>query len=162
MTDWVVPIFGPLAWIDVILLVWFTLTAFSVIYVAYDAITNNPEMKVMKWGWVLVTLYLGPLALFLYIMSCKEPAPGTHEEFVNPLWKQSLGSTIHCVAGDATGIIVAAAITALVLRSPPLGGRLEDRMSLPLKRRLALDAVARVTRMDRAEPQTRRASRGQS
>lgn len=112
MTDWVVPIFGPLAWIDVILLVWFTLSAFSVIYVAYDAITNNPEMKVMKWGWILVTLYLGPLALFLYIMSCKEPAPGTHEEFVNPLWKQSLGSTIHCVAGDATGIIVAAVITA--------------------------------------------------
>lgn len=111
MTDWVVPIFGPLAWIDVILLVWFTLTAFSVIYVAYDAITN-PEMKVMKWGWMLVTLYLGPIGLFLYIMSCKEPAPGTHEEFVNPLWKQSLGSTIHCVAGDATGIIVAAAITA--------------------------------------------------
>lgn len=112
MTDWVIPIFGPLAWIDVVLLVWFTLTAFSVIYVAYDAITNNPEMKVMKWGWVLVTLYLGPIGLFLYIMSCKEPAPGTHEEFVNPLWKQSLGSTIHCVAGDATGIIVAAAITA--------------------------------------------------
>ena len=112
MTDWVVPIFGPLAWIDVVLLVWFTLTAFSVIYVAYDAIKNNPEMKVMKWGWVLVTLYLGPIALFLYILSCKEPAPGTHEEFVNPLWKQSLGSTIHCVAGDATGIIVAAVITA--------------------------------------------------
>lgn len=111
MTDWVVPIFGPLAWIDVVLLVWFTLTAFSVIYVAYDSITNNPEMKVMKWGWILVTLYLGPIALFLYIMSCKEPAPETHEEFVNPLWKQSLGSTIHCVAGDATGIIVAAAIT---------------------------------------------------
>ncbi|HKR58436.1 MAG TPA: DUF4396 domain-containing protein [Pyrinomonadaceae bacterium] len=112
MTDWVVPIFGPLAWIDVVLLVWFTLTAFSVIYVAYDAITNNPEMKVMKWGWVLVTLYLGPVGLFFYILSCKEPAPGTHEEFVNPLWKQSLGSTIHCVAGDATGIIVAAAVTA--------------------------------------------------
>jgi len=112
MTNWVVPIFGPLAWIDVVLLVWFTLTAFSVIYVAYDAITNNPEMKVMKWGWVLVTLYLGPIALLLYILSCKEPAPGTHEEFVNPLWKQSLGSTIHCIAGDATGIIVAAVITA--------------------------------------------------
>lgn len=112
MTDWAVPIFGPLAWIDVILLVWFTLTALSVIYVAYDSITNNPEMKVMKWGWVLVTLYLGPIALFLYILSCKEPAPGTHEEFVNPLWKQSLGSTIHCIAGDATGIIVAAVVTA--------------------------------------------------
>jgi tetratricopeptide (TPR) repeat protein len=38
----------------------------------------------------------------------------------------------------------------------------EDRMSLFLLRRLALDASARVTRMGRAEPQARRASRGQS
>ena len=45
-------------------------------------------------------------------MSCKEPAPGTHEEFIKPLWKQGLGSAIHCVAGDATGIIVASTITA--------------------------------------------------
>lgn len=45
-------------------------------------------------------------------MSCKEPRPGTHEEFIVPAWKQSLGSTIHCMAGDATGIIAAAAVTA--------------------------------------------------
>ena len=66
----------------------------------------------MKWGFVLVTLYMGPLGLLLYVMADKEPHPGTHEEFVAPLWKQSVGSTIHCCAGDATGIIVAAAITA--------------------------------------------------
>ena len=114
MTDLSLPFFGPLAWIDAILFVWFVLTALSVIYVAWDTFTNNPEMTVMKWGWILVTLYLGPVCLFLYIMSCKEPAPGTHEEFINPLWKQALGSAIHCVAGDATGIIVAATITALL------------------------------------------------
>lgn len=112
MTEIYLPVLGQLAWIDVILLVWFTLTLISVIYVAWDAFTNNPEMTVMKWGWVLVTLYLGPISLFLYIMSCKEPAPGTHEAFIKPLWKQGLGSTIHCVAGDATGIIVAAVITS--------------------------------------------------
>lgn len=112
MTDLSLPIFGPLAWIDVILLVWFTLTALSVLYVAYDAIANNPEMKVMRLGWILVTLYLGPIGFFLYVLGCKEPAPGTHEEFVSSFWRQSLGSTIHCVAGDATGIIIAAAITA--------------------------------------------------
>lgn len=112
MTEIYLPFFGQLAWIDAILLVWFTLTAFSVIYVAYDAITRNPEMKVMRLGWVLVTLYLGPIGLFLYVLSCQEPAPGTHKEFVAPLWKQGLGSTIHCVAGDATGIVVAAVITA--------------------------------------------------
>ena len=112
MTNIVLSILGPLAWIDVVLLGWFVLTGLSVAYVAWDAYTNNPEMTVMKWGWVLVTLYMGPIALVLYILSCKEPSPGTHEEFVKPLWKQGLGSAIHCVAGDATGIIVAAVITA--------------------------------------------------
>lgn len=103
---------GPLPWNDVLMLVWLALTAVSVAYVTWDSFTNNPELKVMKWGWILVTLYLGPISAVLYVMSCKEPAPGTHEEFVNPLWKQAVGSTIHCVAGDATGIILAAAITA--------------------------------------------------
>jgi Domain of unknown function (DUF4396) len=112
VTDITLPLLGPLAWIDVILLAWFVLTIGSVAYVAWDAFTNNPEMTVMKWGWVLVTLYLGPISLVFYILSCKEPAPGTHEEFIKPLWKQGLGSAIHCVAGDATGIIVAATITA--------------------------------------------------
>ncbi len=57
---------------------------------------------------------MGPIAFVLYVLSCQEPRPGTHEEFVKPLWKQGLGSAIHCVAGDATGIIVAAVITALI------------------------------------------------
>jgi hypothetical protein len=112
MTDLSFPPFGRLAWIDVVLLVWFAATLVSVIYVAYDAIRNNPEMKVMRWGWVLVTLYLGPIGLVLYVLSCKEPGPGMHEEFIRPLWKQGMGSVIHCAAGDATGIIVAAAVTA--------------------------------------------------
>jgi hypothetical protein len=114
MTDIYLPLFGQLAWNDLLLLVWFVLTALSVAYVAYDAFTNNPELTVMKWGWVLVTLYLGIVGLFLYILSCQEPAPGTHEQFVMPLWKQGLGSAIHCVAGDATGIVAAATITALM------------------------------------------------
>ena len=66
----------------------------------------------MKWGFVLVTLYTGAFGLLLYVLTDKEPRPGTHERFVRPLWKQGVGSTIHCVAGDATGIILAAVIVA--------------------------------------------------
>jgi len=65
MSPFTIPLLGPLAWIDMVLLVWFALTLLSVGYVAWDAFTNNPEMVVMKWGWVLVTLYLGPVSLFL-------------------------------------------------------------------------------------------------
>jgi hypothetical protein len=96
---------------DAIWATWIVLAVASAGYVAYDAFTQNPELTVMKWGWVLVTLYIGPIGAALYVLSCKEPSPGTHEEFVAPLWKQSLGSTIHCVAGDATGIIVASVVT---------------------------------------------------
>lgn len=103
--------------IDTALVAWFALTALSAAYVAWDAFRRNPEMTVMKWGWVLVTLYTGPIGAAVYVLSCQEPRPGTHERFVAPLWKQGVGSTVHCMAGDATGIIVGAAVTmALGLR----------------------------------------------
>lgn len=114
MTDIRLGPFGPFPWIDLILLGWFALTALSLAYVAWDAYRNNPELTVMKWGWLLVTLYTGPVGLFLYVLSCKEPFPGSHEAFIKPLWKQGLGSVIHCAAGDATGIIVAATVTGLL------------------------------------------------
>ncbi|TDW25227.1 multicopper oxidase [Rhizobium azibense] len=100
--------------VDYLLFVWFILAALSTAYVAWDQFRNNPEPNVMKWGFILVTLYLGPVGLMLYVLADKEPRPNTHEEFVKPLWKQGIGSTIHCVAGDATGIIIAAAITAVL------------------------------------------------
>jgi hypothetical protein len=100
--------------IDYFLVIWFLLAAASTAYVAWDQFRHNPEPVVMKWGFILVTLYMGPLGLLLYVMADKEPRPGEHEQFVRPLWKQGVGSTIHCVAGDATGIILAAATTALL------------------------------------------------
>jgi FtsP/CotA-like multicopper oxidase with cupredoxin domain len=100
--------------IDFIVYAWLVVAALSAAYVAYDQFRDNPEAPVMKWGFVLVTLYMGPIGLLLYVMADKEPTPGTHEQFVQPLWKQGVGSTVHCVAGDATGIILAAAVTALL------------------------------------------------
>ncbi|HEV8177166.1 MAG TPA: DUF4396 domain-containing protein, partial [Gemmatimonadales bacterium] len=99
---------------DVVVYIWLAIAVLSAGYVAVDQVRNNPEALVMKWGFILVTLYLGPIGRLLYVMADKEPAPGTHEQFVKPLWKQGVGSTVHCVAGDATGIIVAAAATALL------------------------------------------------
>src|ERR1700730_5868023 len=96
---------------DYFLIGWFVVAAVSTAYVAVDQFRNNPEPVVMKWGFILVTLYMGPLGLLLYVLADKEPRPGTHEEFTAPLWKQGVGSTTHCVAGDATGIILAAVIT---------------------------------------------------
>ncbi|SDE64043.1 protein of unknown function [Massilia sp. PDC64] len=100
--------------VDKLLIVWFVLTGLTIAYLAWDLFTRTPAMKVMKWGWLLVAVYTGPVAFIVYWLSCREPAPCTHEEFVAPQWKQTVGSTIHCMAGDATGVIVAAAITSLL------------------------------------------------
>ncbi len=97
---------------DYYLIAWFVVAAASAAYVAYDQFAGNPEPTVMKWGFILVTLYMGPFGLLLYVLADKEPRPGEHESFTAPLWKQGVGSTIHCVAGDATGIILAAVVTA--------------------------------------------------
>jgi len=100
--------------IDYVIAVWLLISLGCAIWVAIDMYRSTPEPVVMKWGFILVTLYMGPLGLLMYVLACKEPLPGTHEEFVEPLWKQGIGSTIHCVAGDATGIIIAATIAGII------------------------------------------------
>jgi len=114
MSPYSVPVFDRLARIDVVLLGWFALTIVSVAIIAWDVSHNTPENTVIKWAWVLTSLYMGPVGLALYVLADKEPKPGTHEEFIKPMWKQALGSTLHCVAGDATGVIIAATVTGLL------------------------------------------------
>jgi hypothetical protein len=114
MSPYALPLLGRLVWIDVILLGWFLLVLVAVVYVARDAFARLPEPGVIKWAWVLTTLYLGPVGAAFYVLADKEPRPGEHERFVAPMWKQALGSTLHCVAGDATGVIIAATVTGLL------------------------------------------------
>ena len=38
-------------------LYWFVISGFST--AAYDQFANNPEPTVMKWGFILITLYCG-------------------------------------------------------------------------------------------------------
>jgi len=98
--------------LDGVLLLWFILTAGSVLFTAWDLSTNTPTPGVMKAAWLLIMLYTGPVGLFVYLLSCRQPLPGTHDRFIAAHWKQSIGSMAHCVAGDATGIILSAAILA--------------------------------------------------
>ena len=95
--------------LDGVMLLWFILAAFAVAFVAID-IRTTPEATVMKWGFVLLTAYTGPFGAFLYVLGCREPLPGLHERYVAVHWRQALGSTMHCVAGDGVGILVGAVI----------------------------------------------------
>jgi hypothetical protein len=94
---------------DGVMLMWFVLAALSLAFVVVD-IRTNPESTVMKWGFVLLTAYTGAVGAFLYVLGCREPLPGLHERYVAVRWRQVLGSTMHCVAGDGVGILVGAVL----------------------------------------------------
>ena len=97
--------------LDGVMLLWFVLTALSLLFVVID-IRATPESPVLKWGFILLTAYTGPLGAFLYVLGCREPLPGTHERYVAVSWRQVLGSTMHCVAGDGVGILAGAVIAS--------------------------------------------------
>jgi hypothetical protein len=107
-----------------IMLLWFLLTAMAVVFVAID-IRSTPASPVLKWGFILLVSYTGPIGAFLYVLGCREPLPGLHERFVATRWRQVLGSTMHCVAGDGVGILVGAAIASYFTLSHPFGIVLE-------------------------------------
>ena len=98
--------------IDGVMLLWFVLVAASLLFVAID-IRTTPESVVMKWGFVLLTAYTGVIGAFLYVLGCREPLPGLHEQYTAARWRQTLGSTMHCVAGDGIGILAGAVLASV-------------------------------------------------
>jgi hypothetical protein len=99
--------------LDGVMLLWFSLTAAALLFVAID-IRSTPESPVLKWGFVLLTAYTGVFGAFLYVLGCREPLPGLHERYVAARWRQTLGSTMHCVAGDGVGILAGAVISSVL------------------------------------------------
>lgn len=94
-----------------VMTLWFIEVLVCVVFVGAD-IRRTPESIVLKWGFVVVTAYSGPIGALLYVLSCREPLPNTHVEYVRARWRQVVGSTMHCVAGDGLGILFAAAVTS--------------------------------------------------
>ena len=99
--------------LDGAMLVWFVLTAFSVGFVVWDSVTNGVTSWVQRLAWILVTFYTGPVGAFFYVWACRRPFAGAHDAYTKATWKQGLNSEMHCLAGDATEIIVAASIVPL-------------------------------------------------
>jgi hypothetical protein len=107
-----------------IILLWYILTAMAVVFVAID-IQSSPVSPLMRWAFVLFTAYTGPIGAFLYVLGCREPLPGLHADYVSSRWRQVLGSTMHCVAGDGIGILAGAVIGSVLSLEWPLAVALE-------------------------------------
>jgi hypothetical protein len=101
-----------------VMLLWFLLAGISLLFVAID-IRTTPESPVLKWGFMLLTAYTGVFGAFLYVLGCREPLPGLHEQYVAVRWRQTLGSTMHCVAGDGVGILAGGVLASVLALSGP-------------------------------------------
>jgi uncharacterized protein DUF4396 len=53
------------------------------------------------------------------VLGCREPLPGTHEQYTAAQWRQTLGSTMHCVAGDGVGILAGAVLSSVLAITGP-------------------------------------------
>ena len=98
--------------LDGAMIAWFTLTLLSLVLLSFDLATNSPVSWVQKLGWWLVVLYTGPVGFIAYLHACRRPFPGGHDRFTRPTWKQGINSEVHCLAGDATGILIAAVVAS--------------------------------------------------
>lgn len=92
------------------IIVWFSLTGLSLAFVIWDSLANGVTSWVQRLAWILATAYTGPVGAFFYLLACRRPFPGGHDLYTRAEWKQGLNSEMHCLAGDATGILIAASI----------------------------------------------------
>ncbi len=107
-----------------IMTLWFVQAILFAAFVAVDS-RWTPESPVLKWGFIIVTLYSGPIGLVLWLLACREPLPGLHERYVAARWRQVVGSTMHCVAGDGIGILAAAVVASLLHLPGPVEAAFE-------------------------------------
>jgi len=100
--------------VHVAIAAWLGLSVLCSAWVAWDVVRGQPEiLPIMKIAWVLITLYTGIVGLIVYLTACREPAPDIHEQFIAPMWKQAVGSTVHCIAGDGVGIVIVAGVVTV-------------------------------------------------
>lgn len=101
--------------IHYLLWLWFSLTALSVAYVAYDqSQTGDCEQmlakKMKRLGWVLFTLYTGPFSVLVYRLVRRGTRVSSMGDL--PLWQRAAHSVVHCAAGQLTGMLLAALIAS--------------------------------------------------
>ena len=83
---------------------WLIVSLACAVWILFHAVKRMPEvMPMMKAAWVIFALMLGPIALWLYIMSYHGRKKMKHEGMTmweRPLWLQTVGATVMMFAFD--------------------------------------------------------------
>ena len=83
---------------------WLALSIASAIWILFHSIKRLPDvMPMMKAAWTIFALLLGPIALWLYVLSYHRRKKMKHEGMVmweRPLWLQTVSATVMMFAFD--------------------------------------------------------------
>ena len=100
--------------LDGVILFWFVLTAMALLFVAIDIRTTSeitgPQMGLRAGDRLHRRVWRVPVRAGLW----RSRYLGLHEQYTSARWRQTLGSTMHCVAGDGVGILVGAALAGVL------------------------------------------------
>ena len=86
---------------DGVMLLWWILTIPSFLFVVIDVWRTTPESPVLKWAFVILTAFTGPLGAFFYVLGCREPLRGNHEHMSRLVGGKC--SARRCIASPAMG-----------------------------------------------------------
>jgi hypothetical protein len=102
---------------NVFVLTWFISGLLLALWVIYDVLYVNTAVSTpLKVGWPIILSFFSILGLFLYIVTCRAPRTAylraiekkkAHHAYVGTTFDAVTGSVVHCVAGDALGIVIA-------------------------------------------------------
>lgn len=103
-----------------LILIWYISGFILALWVIYDVLYINTAVnKPLKIGWPIIMFFFSVIGLFLYIWTCRVPriaylkadeTKKAHHEYVANTLSKVTGSVIHCVSGDALGIVTAMVI----------------------------------------------------
>lgn len=97
---------------------WLILSMACAFWILFHAIKRMPDiMPMMKAAWVIFALMLGPIALWLYIVSYHHRKKMKHEGMTmweRPLWLQTVGATVMMFAFDMMLMCLAVFLVAYI------------------------------------------------
>jgi len=101
--------------LDGIVLVWLTLSVASAIWLWCHITTRKSNLSpYMKYGWTLLSLTLGPLAIYSYYLAYRGY---THQvsqtQYIRPFWVQAVAATLSTLAYGAPTMILTGFILSI-------------------------------------------------
>lgn len=103
---------------------WYASGVVLALWVIYDVLSVNTQVnKTLKIGWPIIMFFFSVIGLVMYIWTCRVPRIAylkagekkkAHQRYVANTFSKVTGSVIHCVSGDALGIVTAMVISRYV------------------------------------------------